>query len=129
MVGYPVEVEERDVKAAGTDLRISRKKAQKICEVINNKKMKLERAQEFVQNLIDGEETIGKKTYKKAAEGILEVLRNAENNAEFKGIPVEKLRVKSITTEPGRTLRRRRRRRDFGNRLKNSNVKVVLERG
>ena len=129
MVGYPVEVEEGNVKASGIGLRISRKKAHKICEKINRNKMKLEEAKEFVQGLIDGEEDIKGKTYKKAAEGVLEVLENGENNAEFKGVPVDKLRVKSITSEPGRTLRRRRRRRDFGNRMKNANVKLVLERG
>lgn len=129
MVGYPVEIEEENVKAAGVNLRISRKKAQRICREINNKKMKLNRAKEFVENLIDGEENIDGKTYRKAAEGVLEVLENAENNAEFKGIDKGKLRVKAISAEKGTTLRRMRRRRDFGNRLKTANVKVVLERG
>lgn len=129
MVGYPVEVGEEDVKAAGINLRISRKKAGKICKEINRKKMKLEKAKEFVQELIDGENKIEGKTYEKAAEGVMEVLENAESNADFKGIPTEKLRVKTISAEPGQTLRRRRRRRDFGNRLKSANVKVVLERG
>ncbi|MFP4116618.1 MAG: uL22 family ribosomal protein [Candidatus Aenigmatarchaeota archaeon] len=129
MTGYPVQVEEEDVKAAGIDLRISRKKAHKICKEINNKKMKLNRAKEFAENLVEGDENIGGKTYKKAAEGVLEVLNNAENNAEFKGIDTGKLRIKTITAEPGSTLRRMRRRRDFGNRLKTANVKVVLERG
>lgn len=129
MVGYPVEVGEEDIKAAGVDLRISRKKADKICKVLNREKMKLEKAKNFVESLIDGEETIDSKTYKKAAEGVLEVLENGESNAEFQGIPTDKLRIKTISAEPGATLRRRRRRRDFGNRLKNATIKLVLERG
>lgn len=129
MVGYPVEVEEDNIKAAGIDVRVSRKKAGKICKEINRKRMKFERAKEFVQNLIDGKENIDGKTYKKAAEGVMEVLENAESNANFKGVPTEKLRVKTISAEPGQTLRRMRRRRDFGNRLKTANVKIVLERG
>ncbi len=129
MVGYPVEVEEKNVKASGINLRISRKKAHMICKEMNRNKMKFERAKEFVENLIEGEENIDGKTYRKAAEGILEVLENAENNAEFKGMDKSKLRVKTITAEPGTTLRRMRRRRDFGNRLKTANVKLVLERG
>ena len=69
MVGYPVEVEEGNVKASGIGLRISRKKAHKICEKINRNKMKLEEAKEFVQGLIDGEEDIKGKTYKSSAIG------------------------------------------------------------
>ncbi len=129
MTGYPVQVEEEDVKAAGLNLRISRKKASKICKVINNKKMKFERALSFVKNLTEGNENIDGKTYEKAAEGILGVLENAGNNAESEGLNTEKLRVKTISAEPGTTLRRRRRRRDFGNRIKTANVKVVLQRG
>lgn len=129
MVGYPAEIKENDIKASGIDLRISRKKAGKICKEINRKKMKFEDAKEFVQNLIDHEENIDGKTYDKAAEGVMEVLENAGSNANFKGVPTDKLRVKTISAEPGSTLRRRRRRRDFGNRLKTANVKLVLERG
>lgn len=129
MVGYPVEIKEDDVKAAGINLRVSRKKADKICKELNREKMKLEEAKEFVKSLADGEESIDGKHYTKAAEGILEVLENGEANAEFKGIPTEKLRIKTISAEPGMTARRMRRRRDFGNRLKNSNIKLVLERG
>ncbi len=129
MTGYPVQVEEEDVKAAGLNLRISRKKASKICKIINNKKMKFDRAKEFVENLIEEKENIDGKTYKKAAEGIAGVLENAENNVEFKGLDTDKMRVKTISAEPGTTLRRRRRKRDFGNRIKTANVKVVLQRG
>ncbi len=129
MTGYPIEVEEEDITAAGINLRISRKKAHKICKVINNKKMKLMEAKSFVKNLIEGKENIDGKTYDKAAEGILEVLENAENNAEFRGENKDKLRIKTISSEPGSTFRRMRRRRDFGNKLKTANVKVVLQRG
>ncbi len=129
MVGYPVEVEKEDVKAAGLNLRVSRKKAHQICKEINRNKMKFNAAKKFVQDLIDGKRTIDGKTYMKAAEGVMEVLENAGNNAEAKGIMEDKLRVKTISAEPGTTLRRMRRRRDFGNRLKTSNIKLVLERG
>lgn len=129
MVGYPVEVEEDDVKAAGINLRISNKNARKICSEINRQKMKLEKAIEFVEGLIDGENTIDGKTYESTAEGVLDVLKNAENNAEFKGIPTEKLRVKSISAEPGMSMRRAKRRQSFGMNMKSSHIKVVLERG
>lgn len=129
MVGYPVEVGEDDVKAAGVDLRISRKKADRICKVLNQRKSKFESAKKFVEDLTNDKENIDGKTYEGAAEGVLEVLENAEANAEFSGTPTEKLRIKIISAEPGTTLRRRRRRRNFGNKLKTANIKLVLERG
>lgn len=129
MVEYPIEVKEDDVKAAGIDLRISNKKARKICKEINRNKMKLLEAKELVQGLIDGNKTIQGKTYKSAAEGVLEILENAESNAEDQEIAPKKLRIKTISSEPGSTYRRRRRRSDFGAKLKTSHVKIVLHRG
>lgn len=129
MVNYPVEVEERDVAAAGTDLRVSKKKAKEICKVLNRKRPKFKRTKDFVEGLLDGTEDVGGKTYDSAAEEILKLLENAEANAQFKGVPTEKLRLKTITVEPGTTVPRARRRWDFGNRLKTAHIKVVFERG
>lgn len=129
MVGYPVEVKEEDVTAAGVNMRISTKNARKVCGEINRKKMKLVDAIKFVEGLIDGENDIDGKTYEATAAGVLDVLKNAENNAEFKGIPTEKLRVKTISAEPGTRMMRAKRRQSFGMNMKTSHIKVVLERG
>ncbi|MFP4045485.1 MAG: uL22 family ribosomal protein [Candidatus Aenigmatarchaeota archaeon] len=129
MVGYPVEIKEDDVKAAGVNLRISNKKARKVCKEINRNKMKLEEAKQFLEDLIDGKKDIGGKHYTSASEAVLEVLENAESNATDQEISPEKLRIKTISAEPGSTFRRRRRRNDFGTKLKTSHVKVVLHRG
>lgn len=129
MVNYPVEVEDGDVAASGIDLRISKKKAGKICDVLNRERPKLERCINFVEGLVEGSKDIDGKTYKSAAEEILDVLRNAQANAEFKGIPTDKLRLKTISTEPGTSIPRARRKRGFGNRLKTAHVKAVFERG
>lgn len=126
MVNFPVEVEESDVKAAGMNLSISTKKSVKVCKKLNN--MKLEKAERLLNDLIDERRNLNGKHYTKTCQHILQVLESAKNNANYKGISEERLRIRTITAEQGPT-RRRLRRTGFGNEMKNTHIKVVLERG
>lgn len=126
MVNFPIEVEEEDVKAAGTNLPISTKESVRLCKKLN--KMKLLKAERLLRDMIDGKRSLGGKHYTKTCENILEILESAKNNANYKGINEERLRIKMITAEKGPN-RRRLRRTGFGNKMKNTHIKVVLERG
>lgn len=122
---YPVEVEEDEVKASGLDLPISHKKAKLICRKING--MKLLKAEFFLNRLMNKKENLQGKHYTKTCKHIKEVLENAKNNAVYKGLAEDKVRIRTISAEKGPT-QRRMRRAGLGNRLKRTHIKVVLKR-
>ncbi|RLE94940.1 MAG: 50S ribosomal protein L22 [Thermoprotei archaeon] len=100
----------RTAIAAGRDLRISYKHAVEICHFIRNRK--LEEAKKILVDVIKMKQAIPFRTYKKkvphhkavdkwpavrwpvkAAKAILEVLKNAEANAAYKGLDTSNLYV------------------------------------
>lgn len=114
---------ERTVKASGRELRISHKAAREICNVI--KGMKLDQAKRFLRLVIAKKQPVPFKRFRKkvghkgqlqkadagkypvkAAKKILEVLKNAEANAENKGLDVENLRIIHASAYPGMKIKR-----------------------
>lgn len=109
------------VRASGRELRISPKAAREICAVI--KDMMLEEAKDFLRKVIEKKVAVPYRRYKKkvphrrglggagrypvkAASRILEVLENAEANAEYKGLDVEKLKIIHASAYPGAKIKR-----------------------
>lgn len=109
------------VRASGRELRISPKAAREICAAI--KGMMLEEAKEFLRKVIAKRAAIPYRRYNKkvphrrglegagrypvkAASKILEVLENAEANAEYKGFDTEKLKIIHASAYPGAKIRR-----------------------
>jgi large subunit ribosomal protein L22 len=101
---------EKTTKIAGRELRISPKHATEICRAI--KGMKLEKAKEFLEQVIAKKTPVPFRRYKKkvghrhgmqkssagryptkAAGKILGLLRGAEANAEFRSMDVETMRI------------------------------------
>jgi len=123
--GYSVtEIDtERTVKASGRELRISSKHAREVCQTI--KGMRLNKAKRFLEDVTAKKKPVpfrrftkklghrhgmhktmvGKYPVKAAAE-ILNVLESAEGNAEFKGLDVERLRIRHASAYPGTKLKR-----------------------
>lgn len=122
MIKYPVKVNKDEVRAAGIGLPISSKKSIIICKKIN--KMDMEKSKRFLQNMIEGKESINGKHFTKTCARILEVLESAEKNAEFRGM--ENPAIKTICAEKGSKRLRAKRRRSFGSSIKNTNIKIVL---
>ncbi|MBS7624222.1 MAG: 50S ribosomal protein L22 [Candidatus Bathyarchaeia archaeon] len=121
--GYSITTYNPDtmVKASGRDLRISPKAAREICAAI--KGMMLGEAKEYLNQVISKKKAVPYRRYKKklphrrglsgagrypvkAASRILEVLENAEANAEYKGFDTEKLRIIHASAYPGAKIRR-----------------------
>lgn len=124
---YTFVPKQKFAKAYGTDLRISRKKAVKVCSAIRNKP--LVRAKRLLVDLKEQRRTLDGKYYKKTVAEILNLLNSCEKNAEFLGLDNEKLFV-NASAHKGTLLRRRRRKSGYGSRMKSSNVEVMLvERG
>jgi large subunit ribosomal protein L22 len=123
--GYstPVLETERNVRASGRELRISPKIARETCKAI--KGMPLYKAKDLLQQVIlkvkpipfrrnkkkvghrHGIQKASAGRYpKKVAEKILNVLENAEANAEYRGLDSEHLRIVHAAAYPGRKIRK-----------------------
>jgi large subunit ribosomal protein L22 len=114
---------ERTVKASGRELRVSHKDAREICKTI--KGMKLEKAKVFLQEVTSKRRPVPFSRYKKkvghrrgiqkaysgrypikASKKIFDVLVNAEVNAEYNGLDLERLRIIHAAAYPGMKIRR-----------------------
>jgi large subunit ribosomal protein L22 len=124
---YSVRVdEERSAKAMIWDAPISPKKVVNLARIL--KGMKLSEAKEFLERVAAGKEPVPlfrhrrkqahhrgvAERYKvpmarypvKAAKILLKLLKNVENNAEVKGLDIERVRITHIAVHKGRVLKR-----------------------
>ena len=114
-----------NMQAQANNVRISTKHAIVLCREL--KGMRLVRAEKFLQNMLDGKESIDGKYYPSASETILGLLKSAEANAKQKNKDVEKLIVKNVKADKGYKFIRPRSRFKFrGQKARMSNVTVVL---
>lgn len=125
MVKYPVEAGKDEVRAAGAGLSISTKSSILVCRKIN--RMETKKAKRFLQDMIDEKRSMNGKYFTKTCREILTVLESAEKNAEYKGL--ENTVIRTICAEKGSKRLRMKRRRSFGSRLKNTNIKILLKEG
>ncbi len=112
---------EKTAKAMGKELHISRKHAHEISSAI--KGMKVDAAKGFLENVVLLKQAVPYKRYtrnvphrkgmctgrypQKAAKEFLIVLTNAENNARYKGLDSENIRIVHVATKKGHTFRGR----------------------
>ncbi len=102
----------------GRELRVSPKHMGEVCRAIRG--MKIERAREYLQAVIDKKRAIPYRRYRKklahrkglpkwdagrypvkAARAVLEVIGNAEANAGYKGMATEKLKIIHASAQRG----------------------------
>lgn len=123
--GYSISGLESDrtVKASGREFRVSPKAAREVCNAI--KGMKLEDAKVFLQQVTLKRKPVPYRRHNKnvghrrglqkayagryptkASKKILEVLENAEANAEYRGFDLERLRIAHAAAYPGVKIRR-----------------------
>jgi len=121
MVGYSSEGK---IKAAGTDLPISAKTSKILLRKL--RKMKYDRADRFLDGLMEGTENIDGKHHPKAALYIKDVLNSAKNNATNMGFEGN-FKITLAVAEKGARRARGKRRRDFGVEMKNTHIKIMLE--
>ncbi len=106
------------VKASAREARVSPKHATEVCKTI--KGMKLQQAKTYLQQVIAKEQPVPIRRHKKkiphrkgmqkayagrypvkATQKILQVLENAEANAEYKGLDTERLKIIYASAHPG----------------------------
>lgn len=116
----------KSCKARGSNLRVHFKNTRETAQAI--KKMALRRAQRYLKNVIAKKELVpfrrfnggvGRKAQakvwlttqgrwpQKSAEFLLQLLRNAESNADYKGLDVDRLVVEHIQVNRAPKMRRR----------------------
>ncbi len=111
------------VKASARELRVSPKHATEICSTI--KGMRLYHAKTYLQNVVAKRQPVPIRKHKKkiphrrglqkayagrypvkAAQEVLQVLENAEANAEYKGLDMERLKIIYASAHPGMKIKR-----------------------
>lgn len=112
----------KTAKALGRSLKISPKHAVEICNKIRG--MKVERAQAYLEDVMEMKTAVPFKKHNKkvghrrgiggwptgrypvkAAKQILDILKNAEANAEYKGLDTENLKIMHISSHKGYVIR------------------------
>ena len=95
----------KSAKAYGRNLDLSVKDAQLVCKAIN--RLQLQKGIALLEGLAGERRDINGKHYTKTAREILDLLKSAQSNAEFKGLEEEKLHIyasshKGFETSTGR---------------------------
>ena len=145
MIKYSTEVDpDKTAKAFGYELHCSPKDTKNIVYAIRG--MELESAKIYLQEIVDMKRALPAVFHKqkvahrkkigpgsfpqKAAKYILKILKNAENNAEYKGFDVGSLKIKHASAYRGRIIRgfmpRAQGRATDWNK-KTTNIEIILE--
>ncbi|MBS3053229.1 MAG: hypothetical protein J4469_01890 [Candidatus Aenigmarchaeota archaeon] len=116
---YTFVPREKHAKAYGRNLRISAKHAAFLCRVI--KKKPLTRVKRLLEDLAEERRNLDGKYYTKTAKEMLMLLNSCEKNADALGLDAGHLMVHA-SAHQGTNLRRRRRKQNFGSKMKSANV-------
>jgi len=114
----------KSAKAYGRALRISTKSSTVICRAISGKN--LAKGKNLLQDLISQKRDLDGKYYTNSSKEILNIVRSAEANAEFKGLDINRL-VIFASAHKGFTFIRPRRLKMRRTRRKMTNIQVVLQ--
>ena len=119
---YTDDDKAKTAKALGRSLKISPKHAVEICNKIRG--MKVDKAEAYLEDVIEMKTAVPFKRHNKkvghkrgiegwptgrypvkAAKQILDILKNAEANAEYKGLDTENLKIMHISSHRGYIIR------------------------
>lgn len=122
-IGYSAQDLDEDTtaRATGRELPISPKKAVELCRALRGRK--LEDAKEYLERVIAKEQPVPMRRYKtmvahkhgtgpgrypvKVARHVLRILEGAEENAGYKGLDVENMRIRVIAAHRGSIIKGR----------------------
>ena len=145
MTKYSIEADpEKTAKAYGYELHCSHKDSMNLAHVLRG--MKTEQAKKYLEEIIAMRQPLpavfhsGKRAHQKgigsgsypekAARYMLKVLKNAENNAEYKGFDVENMKIIHISAYTGRITRGimpRAHGRATDKNKTTTNVEIIIE--
>jgi len=143
---YSTEVDpDKTAKAYGFELHCSPKDSRNIARAIHG--MRVEAAKKYLEEVIALKRAVpavyhkrkvshrkgrmGPGSYpRRAAKYVLKILKNAENNAEYKGFDVENMRIAHISAYRGRVVRGytpRAHGRATAKNRSTTNIEIILE--
>src|SRR3972149_10489657 len=122
-MSYTFIPKEKHAKAYGNNVRVSRKSATIICNVI--KKKPLIRGKRLLVDLKAKRRSLRGKYYSKTVDEILQLLESCEKNADNLNLDKGKLFIHA-SAHKGTIMRRRRRKAKFGSRMKSTNLEIML---
>ena len=119
MAGYTVKTDpDTSAKAIGKEMPVSPKLSREICGMIRG--MKVETAIKVLEEVIDLKRPVPLKRFnkrvshkpgvgpgrypQKAARAVLEVVKSASSNAEYKGLDTSGMVISTVSTSLGRTI-------------------------
>ena len=114
---------EKSVKVYNRGARVSRKNSVTVCRAISG--LQLEKGRRMLTGLLNHRESLGGRYYTNVAKELSEMLRSAENNAEFKGLDPGKLVIRA-SAHKGFGFFRPRRFKFRRSRRKVCNLQMVL---
>ncbi len=136
--GYSTKITENSAKAVGLSLPISRKESINICNSIRG--MNLQKAKKLLQDVIALKKPIAYTVYNadvghkagmaagrfpvSSCKQILSILKNAEANAQFKGLSTGNLLIKHANAQKGPTAHHFGRQRT---KAKRTHIELVVE--
>jgi large subunit ribosomal protein L22 len=114
----------KSVRVYGRGIRMSGKDGKIICRQISGRT--LPKAKAFLERLVEKKQSLDGKYYTNTSAEMLQLLKSAENNVEFKGLDAERMIVSASAHDGFRFFRPRRfkRRRE---KRKITNIQVVLQ--
>lgn len=125
MVEYTLNLNPRkSARAYGRALRISTKSSVKVCRAISG--MNLLKGKRLLEDLIGERRDLDGKYYTNACKGILNIVKSAEMNAEFRGLDTGRLVIFASAHE-GFTFIRPRRLKMRRTKRKMTNIQIVLQ--
>ena len=147
MVGYSQPADpDTTAKALGRDLAISPKTSVEVCRILKGKRV--EDAKDLLREVSAGERPIPYRKYNrdighrrgrgfgpgrypsKVCDAIYDVIQGARDNAEYKGLDPDNLRILHIASHRGRVVhswRPRAHGRSSPFLRRNTNIEVILE--
>ena len=124
MTNYALNLNpKKSARAYGRALRISTKSSTVVCRAVSGKN--LVKGKRILQDLVDQKRSLEGKYYTNASKQILNVIKSAEANAEFKGLDLGRL-VMFASAHKGFTFMRPRRLKIRRTKRKMTNIQVVL---
>jgi len=114
----------KSVRVYGRGLRVSPKSSVIVCRAISGSNFA--KGKDLLTRIADGKESLDGKHYTNTTKAVLELLKSAESNAEFKGLTKEKL-VIHASAHKGFTYMRPRKFKARGQQRKIANIQIVLQ--
>ena len=122
---YSKKVEGNVAKACSHNLRISVKNAKVVCKSVRG--MYLKKAKKFLEDVLKEKRSINGKYYSKTTKEVLNIIKSAEKNAEFKNLDTDNMYILHIAALDGTHMHRRRHKRNIGTKIKSAHLEVILK--